>query len=380
MEKIKRIVLLFIFTCLLLAVGGCSARRQCKETADKYMDAVISRDYETIEDLSTGSKKVKIALSMYEDDRVVDAILSHCTYEIEDTTVSSKDKEGKVIYKVTLPDYRKALNDTPETFEEFNKNLSSDAYGTTSVKVTVKFTLKDGEWKVNNTEKLLTSFYGDLYDCSEELGYVFIDGNIKDAHFVRTIDGDFTYEAFCDYIEYDVTLVNPIKADITCSLIRDDKAITEQVISVDGDQFTFVCDKSGGSAFIPSGEYDLVIKDSHLRVIYKDKCEVSPINYNELLVEDSWSGADDNIYSSDTKEIILNYQLSRELYILGKVDMFYEGELLKSEDVFIEGANTLSLSADYFELNYMPVGTYIFKLYDEQEVLMYSFECEVILD
>lgn len=376
MRRIKRISVLLIVLIISFVFIGCNkAKKDCEAAGDAYMRALINCDYDAIEDLSIKDDRISEVTERYSDNRVADLFLSKAIYELVDIEVSNKDKTGTVKYNVILPDYEEALRLDPPTYDGLVSIIGD--IGTTIIPVELSMKQDNDSWKVINY-RAVEDFYSVIYGI--DFGYVYLDGNIVDAYWDGAVDASI-YESMCTEISYVINLEEAIDSTITFELYLGGEMIDSSSQEVTGENITFAYGIDDG--YILSGEYTLVIKDSHGRELYTVNCSVDAIDYYGVLDYMQWydcSEDEEGVYHSNSHSISFGFGTTVPLNTDITYNIYHDSHLVMQGEDYVSDSVRITLDCSDMGELYMPTGNYRIEVYDRQNILMYLESCEVIRD
>ena len=212
-RNVKCVVSTVLTASMVMSVASCSlfdkAGKLCTEVGDEFMKAALERDLEDMVDLCSDEDDATEALEVYTfDNDPVQALLDRASFEAGKPECKTKDKKGKIVYTVTLPDYDAALDEDPEDVDEF-EDILDDIKDTVEIEVTLEFKLdKKDNWVIDNPEDVAEDLFAELFDVNygfesyltAHIDHGYFYGASNDVYTnVGTLDYDLYFDTYDDF-------------------------------------------------------------------------------------------------------------------------------------------------------------------------------------
>lgn len=344
MNRLKKSVAAISAAIIFAGAIGCSSvNGAARDTADAYINALLSLDTTAADTLCyDGNSGLSDYMNLDYKNRAVSFILNATHYRFEaGRSGSGEDGTLEAVYTLVMPNINESIAANPANYEEFVNCLNT--MGKSDVSVTVVLKKIDGQWFVMNSAQIAQDLYGSLYYP----GYEFIlDGNsilLNHTWTSENEDGSFldTTGICCHYDLTEEFVSSSVELNLTYQYLRNDEVIYEgePIYDDDGCGVSFplnIDDTDLNFEVLPEFDYRLVILNNGNH-FYEDhkQCTLSPLSFpNGTAVDDIvWQYTDRSGIYFNCSNIVAKVWLDPRYIDSGRplgltYDIFYNGQVV----------------------------------------------------
>ncbi len=143
------ILILATALCTFTACGEKDNAAEVKKVAEGYLDAACIFDYEAaLKYVAKDSEQytaLKETSAQKQDAEFIDAVKKVVTYKLGDITVAEDGTDATATFTLLSPDFSSQPEGEYSTWDEYVADM-----GTVEVERTLKFELRDDEWKITD--------------------------------------------------------------------------------------------------------------------------------------------------------------------------------------------------------------------------------------